>query len=1274
MAEKRHAARTRDYFFDEGTSTLKINCLGKPYGPSIEDYPEVMARVIDALMEVRAENLVLIGSREHDYGQEQVKLLSEIAQAIQVIMRDKLISYRALGTMSCQRCYPDWVQRVQFIVADLMRKDPVGAYAELLKEIAVAREKIRTAGTSKLYYDCFSKYVTNILYPLKAIMEKTALIRKIRPQLSSHKPGDRRIYKELFSPTSRPNFMLTKFMTMPPAGGLLDEYKVGDIKVGIYRIPESTQNLYFVIPPEFVMSKEKYAILDHAKSYMAAHKPTTAEFVKSEKVREIFYNVGRDTIRETAERMRVSMTTKDIEQIASILTRYTAGMGILEVLLADEKIQDIYINAPAEREPVLIFHQDWEDCKTNLIPTREDAEIWATRLRIQSGRPLDEANPVLDTEMSVPGGNARFAVITKTLSPYGIGFAIRRHRDSPWTLPLFIKNRYMNPLAAGLLSFFVDGSVSMLVAGGRSSGKTSLLGALMLEMLPKTRIVTLEDSVTGDCEIVYERNGEIKKGTVGNLIDELIEKYGKLSLGRNIVDGNPEGIKVFSMAKSGKISLSLVSKFIRHAVNKDIFEIETKTGRKIKVTGDHSLFTLGEDGDIEPIEARKLQNGDYIITPRILPTKSKEKEHVDILEHIEKYENVYLIDNSIGEFIKNNKEIVSKTAKGLGYFIKGPLKGMTQWWKRNNVLPLSVIKELNNIGYKIDIENSKIKFSKNSRPIQNKIPLSKDFLTFMGLWIADGYYDSNSVIISVAEEEARNVVYNTGKMFGLKPYMHSDKFSLMLNSTSLKNVMKNVLGLKGDAFTKRIPEWVFNLSKEQIGYVLNGVFSGDGYVSDKEIVISLRSKQLIKDIQTALLLFGIVGRVSERDGFYNCRIGNIKSLKPFLDNIGLLQKKKIERLKNLCNRISTHDTVDIIPLPLKIKEDFAKLSLKFNKQDYLARENNIGREHLGSLLLDADYDDHLSERLFILANSDIFWDGIKSIKSYKKEEYVYDFSVPGKENFICENILAHNTLELPVEQLRELNFNIERLKTRSVITRVETEMPADEALRTALRLGDSALIVGEVRSVEARALYEAMRIGALSNVVAGTIHGESAYGVFDRVVNDLEVPKTSFKATDIIPIAKMLRSADGLHRFRRLTEITEVRKEWEDSPLKEGGFVNLMEYSGKDDGLKPTEVLLNGDSQIIKRISSFVKEWYNDWDAVWENINLRAKMKDTIVKYSEQLKRPDLLEAPWIVKSNERFHIIQEAVRKETGAAEARRVYAEWLRWYREALAAKMRA
>ncbi len=737
-----------DYTYDEESRRIKINCLGCVYGASVEDYGTCMAMVIDKLLANKnVSSVVLAKEREYEYSGEQVKMLLEIARIIEDVMRERLISYSTLRPETCGKCYPDFPQRMQYIAINLLRRDPIGAYVELVRE---GRELMIKMKSKDHCYRCYRHYKENVVDVLKGKLEATKIIQLAKPYLSGYHVGSRELYRRIFAPSVRPNFMLTRYMIAPPEGGKsVDRYKVGgDIQVEIYRVPHSTHYFYHVIPPEFTLPEEKYAVLDAARRYMATHRPKTAEFVRSEKVREIFYNIGRDMIREVAEKMGVYLSSKDLEQLANILTRYTAGLGVLEILLADEKIQDIYINSPVESQPILVYHQDYQECETNLIPTREDAESWATRLRIQSGRPLDEANPVLDTDIGVPGGKARFAVITRGLSPHGFGFAIRRHRDKPWTLPLFIKVKMLNPLAAGLLSFLVDGSVSILVAGGRGAGKTSVLGALMLELLPKVRIVTIED-----------------------------------------------------------------------------------------------------------------------------------------------------------------------------------------------------------------------------------------------------------------------------------------------------------------------------------------------------------------------------------------------------------------------------------------------------------------------------------------------------------------------------------TLELPVNQLKDLGYNIESLKSRSVITRVESEMPADEALRTALRLGDSALIIGEIRSKEASALYEAMRIGALSNVVAGTIHGESAYGVYDRVVNDLGVPPTSFKATDIIPICKSLRSADGLHRFRRLTEITEVRKHWETNPVKEGGFVNLMEYSGKEDTLKPTDTLVNGESEVINRIASYVKEWSGNWDAVWENIKLRAKIKETLVQFSDKLKMPELLEAKWVVLSNTHYHLLVEKLREEVGEAEPKRVFEEWEKW-----------
>ena len=199
--------------------------------------------------------------------------------------------------------------------------------------------------------------------------------------------------------------------------------------------------------------------------------------------------------------------------------------------------------------------------------------------------------------------------------------------------------------------------------------------------------------------------------------------------------------------------------------------------------------------------------------------------------------------------------------------------------------------------------------------------------------------------------------------------------------------------------------------------------------------------------------------------------------------------------------------------------------------------------------------------------------------------------------------------------------------------------------------------------MEARALYEAMRIGALANFVGGTIHGDSAYGVFDRVVNDLGVPPTSFKATDIIVIVNTLKSPDGLHTFRRVTNIVEVRKEWSKDPLKEKAFVDLMVYDAEKDELVPTDTLLNGESFILNSIANNVREWKNDWNAIWNNILLRAKIKETIVKYSEKYNKPELLEASFVVKSNERFHEISEQVKEESGVLDSQKIFLLWKDW-----------
>ncbi len=255
-------------------------------------------------------------------------------------------------------------------------------------------------------------------------------------------------------------------------------------------------------------------------------------------------------------------------------------------------------------------------------------------------------------------------------------------------------------------------------------------------------------------------------------------------------------------------------------------------------------------------------------------------------------------------------------------------------------------------------------------------------------------------------------------------------------------------------------------------------------------------------------------------------------------------------------------------------------------------------------------------------------------------------------------ITIEDTQELPIEDYKALGYDILPLKVRSALLKEGIEMPFDTGLRTSLRLGDSALIVGEVRSKEATVLYEAMRVGAMSNVVAGTIHSDTPYGVYDRVVNDLGVPKGSFKVTDIIIIQNLIKTPSGLGRKRRIISVTEVLKDWEDKPE----FQDLLVYNPKTDQLEPTEDLLQGKSVTLKTIMKNT-QGYNSYRDLLRDIELRGWAKESILHLAG--KNKDLMEAPVVSDSNSLFARLMDTHNPITNPEhenEFRMAYTEGLR------------
>ncbi len=741
-------------FHEAENKILKINAVKCTFPPSIEYSELCMSKVVEALIQNSGVTIITISQlREYEYDYSQTIMLNELASMYKKINRDERFSYsKIVVDPQHERYIRGSYAQFQRIISKRLKEDPFAAYVELKR--LERREKSKYHNLIDQRHVSSQQKFIEIVQAVIHLIEEMKLIKMLMPHSKDYKLGQREIYGNAFHPTTRPDFMYTKLITEFPKGSIEESYdfKVGEesCEVNIFSFDDSIKTMYHLTPPEFKFEEEVYELLDDAKRILAEHKPTREEFVDPERMREVFFSIGKDLLNDLVKHKGMKVSDEKIEQLANALLRYTVGFGLIELLLADPKVQDVNINSPNGEIPIFIVHQDFGDCYTNIYPTRLEVESWATKLRLISGRPFDEANPILDTELKVKGFTSRVSALTAPLNPTGLAFSFRRHRDHPWTFPLYVqpKIRYMNPMAAGLLSFIIDNNATILIAGTRSSGKSSLLGSFLVEMTRRVRTITVED-----------------------------------------------------------------------------------------------------------------------------------------------------------------------------------------------------------------------------------------------------------------------------------------------------------------------------------------------------------------------------------------------------------------------------------------------------------------------------------------------------------------------------------TYELPQESLRTLGYNLESLKVAGALATPGTEVDASIGIRSTLRLGDSAIFVGEVRSKEAIALFEAMRVGAAANVVAGTIHADSPYGVYDRVVNDIGVPKTSFKAIDIIVITNPVIS--GLKKYKRILRVTEVRKEWDDDPLKEGAFVDLMVYNPQTDEMEITDELRNGNSVILKRMAGRIKEFAGDWDAVWNNIQLRADCKQAIVDIFNEVDDPSVLEAEFVIKCNDRFHLICDKVKEKTGKLDNEQIlfeYKEWLR------------
>lgn len=185
---------------------------------------------------------------------------------------------------------------------------------------------------------------------------------------------------------------------------------------------------------------------------------------------------------------RLALNEQEIRILADALTKELAGLGPLEDLLADAAVEDILINGHDK-----VFVSRKGVLQRERLHFTDDQHVLRIIRRILAplGRRLDESMPMVDARL--PDGG-RLNVVISPLSVEGPVVSIRKFRQEPLRPEDLLELATFNQEVHDLLQRAVAARCNILISGGTSSGKTSLLNALAFFISPDERIITIEDT------------------------------------------------------------------------------------------------------------------------------------------------------------------------------------------------------------------------------------------------------------------------------------------------------------------------------------------------------------------------------------------------------------------------------------------------------------------------------------------------------------------------------------------------------------------------------------------------------------------------------------------------------------------------------------------------------------------------------------------------------------------------------------------------------------
>lgn len=375
-----------------------------------------------------------------------------------------------------------------------LKKDQVVKMAEALRRGGKIRVNIRFMRDPEFE-------AVRLPTPVKRPEEKKPPSEGPRPSLAAEIPAATQTVEKAKPPEPQPPAELKPAVTGPAQPKeakteFVEEIEAYDVPMGAVSLPvrilgtgDYVYHYDIALPHIDFVTK---ALLDEIKRSLVGEIQIEArDIINVEKLTRL---KSRFIVRskEKLRNMLKKAPPEYIELLSKIVINEMIGLGEIEYLLSDDHLEDVVVNN--SKDVVWVYHKKYGWLKTNItVPTEEMIQNYAARVAREVGREITHIQPLLDAHLTT---GDRVNATLSPISTLGNTISIRRFSRVPWTIVHFLdpKIKTINYDAAAFLWMAIEYEMSMLVAGGTASGKTSMLNALMPFMPANQRIISMEDT------------------------------------------------------------------------------------------------------------------------------------------------------------------------------------------------------------------------------------------------------------------------------------------------------------------------------------------------------------------------------------------------------------------------------------------------------------------------------------------------------------------------------------------------------------------------------------------------------------------------------------------------------------------------------------------------------------------------------------------------------------------------------------------------------------